>query len=526
MNTAAPTNIIRPPKICQIAATTEGAAWVFEQLRDLRDRHGFEVAVILNGNEGGLVERFKSAGITVHPADFDFTSSADLLALPRKVIKLVRLLKQEQFDVIHTHLFHSMIIGRIAAWFADVPVRLSMIAGPFHLEAYTPRWIDRYTLKLDTAIIASCEFTRSLYIGMGVPKDRLALVYYGPDERKFNPGNVVPADLRSEFGWAADTPLIGLIAYFYPELPANRWIPKQVQGCAVKRQEDLIFAAPLILKEFPNAKIMFIGSGWEQGGKEYLERMQALVREQGLGDSVIFTGYRTDVAAVLRSLDVAVQCSVSENLGGTIESLLMECPTVATRVGGMVDSVIDGKTGVLVDPANPESLADGVLRLLRQPEIAHGYGRAGRERMLSNFTLRHTVDQLADLYREKLKDAPVGYRLLAAPFHCVSGGLLCVLVVLRYCLFDAYLLPRWDQGWRPWRANALSILPLRMLLYRFYSFIGRHSPGFGIRQRLRNALPVLTPRMLLYRFYAFVGRHPTNFGIRRRIKKWLGWEQS
>ena len=512
----------RPPKICHIVATTEGATWAFEQLRDLRDQHGFEVAAILNGDKGTLVERFKSAGIAVHSADFDFTSTGELLALPSKVFQLVRLLRREKFDVTHSHLFHSMVIGRIAAWFADVPVRLSMIAGPFHLEAYTPRWIDRYTLWLDTAIIASCEFTRSLYTAMGVPKKRLPLIYYGPNEDKFDPHSVAPAGLRAEYGLSPDTPLIGLIAYFYSELPVNRWIPEHIQGRSVKRQEDLIRAAPLILKEFPKAKILFIGSGWEQGGKQYLERMLALATELNLGESVIFSGYRTDIPAVLRDLDVAVQCSVSENLGGTIESLLMECPTVATRVGGMVDSVIDGETGLLVRPADPESLAEGVLRLLRDPETARRYGRAGRERMLSNFTLRHTVDQLATLYRDRLNRAPTGYRPLASGFRFVSGGLLSLVVVMRYCLLDAYLLPRWDQGWRPWRTNALSTLAPRILIYRFYAFVGRHPTNFGIRRRIRNAFSSPAPRMLLYRFYAFVGRHPTNFGIRRRIKKWLG----
>ncbi len=77
----------------------------------------------------------------------------------------------------------------------------------------------------------------------------------------------------------------------------------------------------------------------------------------------------------------AVQPSLSENLGGTIESLLMECPTVATRVGGMTDSVVDGVTGVLVNPSDPESLASGILRLLRDRPSARRYGVAGRERI-------------------------------------------------------------------------------------------------------------------------------------------------
>jgi glycosyltransferase involved in cell wall biosynthesis len=178
-------------RVCHIAATTEGAAWVFEQLRDLRDRYGYDVSAILSGEQGGLVEKFRTAGIPIHAVSFDFTSSTDLLSLPRKVLALLRLLRRERFDIIQTHLFHSMIIGRISAWFADVPIRFSMIAGPFHLEAYTPRWIDRWTCWLDTAIIASCQYTRSLYRKIGVPARRLEVIYYGPDERKFDPARAI-----------------------------------------------------------------------------------------------------------------------------------------------------------------------------------------------------------------------------------------------------------------------------------------------------------------------------------------------
>jgi len=523
------------PKVCHIAATTEGAVWVFEQLRDLRDRYGYDVSAILNGDKGTLVDQFRSAGIPVFSSNFDFTSNAELLELPRKVIGLVRILRRERFDIIQTHLFHSMVIGRIAAWFADVPVRFSMIAGPFHLEAYTPRWIDRYTCWIDTTTIASCDFTRTLYRGMGVPQERTAVIYYGPDEKKFDPSTTVPADLRAEFGWAPDTPLVGMVAYFYAELPPSRWIPPSVHGHSVKSQEDLIRAAPLVLREFPQTKFLLIGSGWEDGGRDYRKRMQALVSDLGLEQDVIFTGFRTDVPAVLRSLDVAVQCSLSENLGGTIESLLMECPTVATRVGGMTDSVLDRKTGFLVDPSDPRSLADGILRAMRDPASARKYAIAGRQRMLASFTLRQTVDDLAVLYQRKLENRTGGYRKRAFVFRLVIGSILCSLIVVRYCFLDAWLLARWDQGWRPWRANALSLFPTRMWLSRFYAFLGRYPIGFGMRRRIKRSLSIvlapfsLPARMRLYQFYAFVGRHPTNLGIRRRIRKlsetvatWLG----
>ena len=201
-----------------------------------------------------------------------------------------------------------------------------------------------------------------------------------------------------------------------------------------------------MLREFPQAKLLLIGSGWEDGGRDYRKRMQELVTELGLAHAVIFTGFRTDIPAVLRSLDVAVQCSLSENLGGTIELLLMQCPTVATRVGGMTDSVLDRATGFLVDPAHPKSLADGILQALRDPVAARSYAVAGRERMLAGFTLRRTVDDLDALYRRKLAGGKTGYRPPILVARLVLGSVLCSLLVVRYCLLDAWILPRWDLG--------------------------------------------------------------------------------
>lgn len=465
--------------------------WVFEQLRDLRDRYGYDVAAILSGENGTLVDRFRAAGIPVHAADFDFTANADLLTLPRKVVRLIRLLRRERFDIIQTHLFHSMVIGRITAWLADVPVRFSMIAGPFHLEAYTPRWIDRFTCWMETRTIASCEFTRTLYRQMGVPERRLAVIYYGPDETKFDPTGTWPADVRAEFAWPSDTPLIGMIAYFYPVLPNNRWIPTAVHGRSVKSQEDLIRAMPLVMREFPQAKLLLVGSGWEQGGKEYRQQMHRLVGELGLTRAVLFTGFRSDVPALLRAFDVSVQPSLNENLGGTIESLLMQCPTVATRVGGMVDAVVDGETGVLANPSDPASLAEAILKVLRDPIGAKALGVAGRDRMLQGFTLRSTVDSLSDLYESSVRDDRRGYRLWVRICRLPFGFSLCLLIVMRYCFLDAWLLSLWDTGWRPWRRNALRIFPGRMLLYRFYTFVGRHrrvsaSSGGSLRSKTRS----------------------------------------
>ena len=544
-----------PPrrKICHIAATTEGAAWVHEQLRDLRDRHGFEVTVILNGDKGKLVDRFNASGIRVLHTDFDFIGSGDLFSLPRKVIGLMRILRRERFDVVQTHLFHSMVIGRIASWFVDVPVRLSMIAGPFHLEAFTPRWIDRWTCWMETAVIASCVYTRTLYQAMGVPKRRTELVYYGPDPARFDPDKTDPADLRGEFGWAPDAPLVGMVAYFYTEMGVNRWTPPAVQGHANKRQEDFIHAARAILDRRPDVRFVLVGSGWEAGGFAYMDRMKALATSLGVDSQLRFTGFRTDVPSVLRGLDVAVQASLSENLGGTIESLLMACPTVATRTGGMVDSVIDGETGTLVEPRDPQDLAGGILRLLDDRDLAARVAARGRAWMLERFTLDRTVDDLAAIYTARLRASSRGYRRWMVVPRVAVGGLFCVAIVVRFVLFDMALLPRWDAGWRPWTVWRYRLIALRyrlsghvsrlrsgvprvalppppklaplalwprIWLWRIYAFVGRNS-SFGMRRRLRTVGEAAAewPKIWLWRFYAFVGRN-SSFGIRRRLRAW------
>lgn len=449
-------------KICFILSTTEGGTWAFEQLRELRNHYGYEVSAILSGDTGTLVDRFKTEAIPVYAADFDFMRPSDLFRLPGKILKLVKFLRQNRFDITQTHLFPSMVLGRIAGWLADVPVRLSMIAGPFHLEAKTPYWVDKSTAWMDTTIVPSCEYSRQLYRSMGIANDRLKVIYYGPDEQFFDSAKTLPANIRNEYGWPENTPLIGMIAYFYPKLGANRWTPPFLHGKAIKGHDDLIRAASIIIREFPDAKFLLVGSGWGDAGDEVMKAMQALAVESGLQDHIIFTGHRTDVPRIYRDLDVAVQASLNENLGGTIESLLMECPTVVTRVGGLVDTVLDGETGVQVNVSDPEDLAQGILRLLRDPEKAVALGKAGRKRMLEQFTLKTTVSELNSLYTALLKPTAKGYRSTVTLLRFLMGGIIGFFLGLRFFLVELWLAPRLEQGWGP-----------KQWLYRGYVFLGR-----------------------------------------------------
>ena len=248
--------------------------------------------------------------------------------------------------------------------------------------------------------VGSVRITRSSERArMGVPAARRRTIYYGADADRFQPSRAVPERARAELGIPPGAPLIGNVAYFYPPL-VGPLAPRHLRGRAIKGHEDLIAAAVLVLAERPDARFVFVGDGWGPEGKQYRRQLEEWTRELGLADKVAFVGHRGDVADLLGGLDVSVQCSLSESLGGTIESLLMERPTIATRVGGMPEAVIHEETGLTVPPRDPRALADAVLRLLRYPDEAREFGQQGRALMLERFTLARTVAEIDALYAE------------------------------------------------------------------------------------------------------------------------------
>ena len=418
---------------------------MFEQLRELRDRYGHDVTAVVSGPRGKLIDKLKSENIPYQVVSFAASAGPlmDTLMMPLAVLKLALFFRRERFDVVQSHIFISMRIARPAAWLADVPARISMIAGPFHLEAPATRRIEKLTFWMETLLLPSCEKSVKLCRDMGVPPELLGpVIYYGPDERRFDPEVVPPVDLRAQFGWDPDTPIVCMVAHFYPRLSGGSWVPPEVRGRGIKGHSDLIQAAPIILKEFPTAKFLLVGTGWGEYGEKYLDELKNLVREMGLEASVIFPGHRDDVNEILRASNIAVQASLNENLGGTIESLLLARPTVATRVGGLVDAVRDGETGVLVNPSDPQDLARGIMELLRDPKRATRLAEAGRRLMLERFTLRRTVSDLHELYsalsRNRRSQRP-SYNLRVSAVRCLASVPLFAYLATRLFFVDGYL---------------------------------------------------------------------------------------
>jgi glycosyltransferase involved in cell wall biosynthesis len=155
----------------------------------------------------------------------------------------------------------------------------------------------------------------------------------------------------------------------------------------------LLEAARVLKDRGRKIRYVFAGDG------SLKTQLQDLVRALGLREEVSFAGFVKDVPKFLSSVDVLVLPSLFEGLGvAALEAMAAGKPVVATRVGGLAESIIDGETGFLVPPQNGVALADAIERIVADPSMARAMGRKGAARVLSHFTIEQMARQNETYY--------------------------------------------------------------------------------------------------------------------------------
>jgi glycosyltransferase involved in cell wall biosynthesis len=170
----------------------------------------------------------------------------------------------------------------------------------------------------------------------------------------------------------------------------------------IKGQDLLLAALPAILERVPDARCLLVGKDWADG--QYERRLRELVRTLRLEACVEFLGERRDVPHWLAASDCVVIPSRSETFGMVaIEAMALRRPVVAAATGGLRDIIADGVTGFLVPAASSQQLAEAIVRVLGDRELARRMGEAGRQRVLEHFTARRMAQRFGVLYDELLK---------------------------------------------------------------------------------------------------------------------------
>ena len=224
-------------------------------------------------------------------------------------------------------------------------------------------------------IIVVADSLRQALAAPPAQRHKFVTVHNGVDLAAFEAGsnrNGARSELGIEPGWVA----VGTTASLTPR----------------KGHADLLDAASRVTRAHPRTRFVIVGDAEGPEGQPYVEGLRARATAAGLGEHVVFTGWRSDVARVLHGLDVFVLPSHNEGLPrAVLEAMAASLPVVATRVGGTADLVMDGVTGLLVPPGAPLALATAIGRLLEDRALAGSMGEAGRRRVEAAFSVEASV---------------------------------------------------------------------------------------------------------------------------------------
>ena len=144
---------------------------------------------------------------------------------------------------------------------------------------------------------------------------------------------------------------------------------------------------------------------WLVGDGPLRPAVEKAIVKMGLERKVLFLGIRDDVPKLLAASDLFVLSSDYEGVPlAVLEAMAAGKPVVATAVGGVPELIEDGKTGILVPPRNPETLAKGILRLVKDADLRQRMGKAARERAQERFDISRTAREYETLYLRLLKE--------------------------------------------------------------------------------------------------------------------------
>ncbi len=330
------------------------------------DRSRFDAAVVCIGNETEFVGDLAPSGtraVALH------RNKRQMIGALRDLMREMRAFKP---DVVITRGYNAETLGRIAAWLTHVPHNVVWVHNHGDIEPrgalrrFADRVLDRVTSAYFGVARAQIDY---MVNDLKYAPDKIHIIYNGVD-----PDGFQWTDERgtvSDLGIGESDKVVGIFAWLRPE----------------KDHENFLRAARLVVDRVPTAKFLVVGDG------PMRPKIESLVRELDLADCVILTGARSDVPDLLRATDVFVLSSSTVECFpmSLLEAMAAGRPAVCTAVGGVPEMIEEAATGYLVPPRDPDVLADRLVRILSDSELARQMGHAARARIESLFSLRASV---------------------------------------------------------------------------------------------------------------------------------------
>ena len=332
---------------------------------------------------GPLQREAERAGITtrVVPMKWSLTERSKIWKQPLTrtwnvpgVIRMARLIRNESVDLVVTNT-SAIWTGAFAARRASVPhvwFVHEILDGedPLLSHILGRKALVRRMAKLAVRIVANSKASARAFQGT----DKAVVIGNGIDTRRRSAPDL--AALRISLGLDTSGPVLGIIGKIYPG----------------KGQKEAVLALDLLKRLRPGVRLLVVG-----GVKDrcYAGEVRETVRRLGLEKNVLFSEFREDLPEILALLKVLILASTVDSLGRVgLEAMAAGTPVVAVAAGGLPEIVIDGRTGVLVESADPARIAEAAARVLDDPELARGVAEGGRRFVEENYSLEGQVRKI------------------------------------------------------------------------------------------------------------------------------------
>jgi len=341
----------------------------------------WDVRVISLMPPRAYVVEMQAAGVSVFSLDIKRK-----VPDPRPFLRLARLIRVWRPEIVHSHMVHANILARIVRPLVRVPVLVCTAhtidergrKGSGRLREFLYRLTDPFCDL--TTQVSQAGLERYVRVG-AVPRHKIRYIPNGVDTERFKPNFEDHLKVRKE---------LGVDGFVW--LAVGRFDPP-------KDYPNMLQAFARVVHKYSNTILLIAGDG------PLRETMENMARELGVEKYVKFLGIRRDIPQLMNAADAYVMSSSWEGMPMVLlEASATGLPIVATDVGGNREVVLDGITGFLVPPRNPEALAEAMLRMMDLPEEKRReMGKAARKHIEENFSLDRVVDMWEALYKELLE---------------------------------------------------------------------------------------------------------------------------
>jgi len=309
--------------------------------------------------------------------------------LLRAVIALIGVIRQHRVNLVHTQTA-VVLDGALAAAFANVPhvwhIHEFIESGRFWRFLLGAKIARSLINRFSHRMIACSEAVSKPFLNTTHDTGKIMVVYNAVDLDLYNHNDSDVSALRQKLGIPAAAKVVGMISSATP----------------IKRHEDFLKAAVIVWQSVPDSFFLIVGDDWD--ASEYGQSIKGLSQRLGLAERILWSGFCGRIHEILKAIDLLVLPSEEESLGRVlIEAMAARKPVVATTVGGIPEIVIDRVTGFLVSPRSPADLAQAIIRILRDPQLAEAMGQAGRQRVEKYFSADQYVENIEKVYLELLR---------------------------------------------------------------------------------------------------------------------------